>query len=96
MKSQSSRQDAMKIARYLGCRGAHQGEDGSWMPCADAETLMRLSTEAESDEWLERYEKDVFSASATGGTNATNVDMNGRKKKRRKALRGRTGTISKQ
>lgn len=81
MKSQSSRQDAMKIARYLGCRGAHQGEDGSWMPCADAETLMRLSTEAESDEWLERYEKDVFSASATGGMNAANVDMNGRKKR---------------
>jgi len=37
----------MKIARYLGCRGAHQHPDGNWMPCSDHETLTRISNEAE-------------------------------------------------
>ena len=37
----------MKIARYLGCSGAHQRPDGNWVPCANEETLMRISNEAE-------------------------------------------------
>lgn len=54
MKNPKSRREVAKIARYLGCRGVHKGESGEWMPCADHETLMRLSKEAESDKWLEK------------------------------------------
>jgi len=42
-----TREDALKVARYLGCRGAHQDESGTWFPCATPETLNRISNEAE-------------------------------------------------
>lgn len=42
-----TKEDALKVARYLGCRGAHQDESGTWFPCADAETMNRISNEAE-------------------------------------------------
>jgi hypothetical protein len=42
-----TREDALKVARYLGCRGAHQDESGTWFPCANPETLNRISNEAE-------------------------------------------------
>lgn len=42
-----SREDALKVARYLGCSGAHQDESGTWFPCANAETMNRISNEAE-------------------------------------------------
>lgn len=32
--AQASRQQALRIAQRLGCYGAHQNEDGLWMPCA--------------------------------------------------------------
>lgn len=46
-KKLASREDAMKIARYLGCQGAHQRADGNWVPCASEETLTRISNRAE-------------------------------------------------
>lgn len=42
----ATRNEALKIARYMGCRGAHE-VDGGWMPCADHSTLLRLSNAAE-------------------------------------------------
>lgn len=81
MKITASREDALKIARYMGCRGAHQDGSGNWLPCADQETLSRLSSAAEDDEWLKRYEKDVYSANSTPGGPAANVDTNGRRKR---------------
>ena len=78
---QASKEDALKIARYMGCRGAHQDDSGSWLPCADRETLDRLSSAAEDDEWLNRYEKDVYLGNAPIGGRAAGVDMNGRKKR---------------
>lgn len=42
-----TREDALKVARYLGCSGAHQDESGTWFPCANAETMNRISSEAE-------------------------------------------------
>lgn len=33
-KPKATRDQAMRVARQLGCRGAHQSPDGSWMPCA--------------------------------------------------------------
>lgn len=55
-----SKREVAKIARYLGCRGVHQSSDGQWMPCADHETLMRISRAAEEEEWLKQYEKSLF------------------------------------
>lgn len=81
MKEEAGKQDALKIARYMGCRGAHQNDKGEWLPCADQETLARLSSAAEEDEWLNRYEKDVYTGNSSAGGPATNVDMNGRKKR---------------
>ncbi len=53
----SSREDAMKIAKYMGCSGAHQRDDGNWLPCADEETLMRISNAAEAEKALPRRKK---------------------------------------
>lgn len=38
-----SRKQALRVAQRLGCYGAHQTEDGSWMPCVDAETLASVT-----------------------------------------------------
>ena len=39
----STREQALKIAQRLGCYGAHQAEDGSWLPCKDHETFIAAS-----------------------------------------------------
>ena len=39
----ATRKQALKIAQRLGCYGAHQHEDGSWMPCNDHETFMDVT-----------------------------------------------------
>lgn len=39
----STRKQALRIAQRLGCYGAHQSEDGSWMPCVDHETFLAIS-----------------------------------------------------
>jgi hypothetical protein len=38
----SSKEDAMKIARYVGCSGAHQDKKGNWIPCANPEDLVEI------------------------------------------------------
>lgn len=43
-----TREDALKIARYMGCTGAHQDDNGAWLPCADSATMMRISDRAET------------------------------------------------
>lgn len=43
-----TRAEALEVARYLGCSGAHQREDGVWQPCASADILMRVSKEGET------------------------------------------------
>lgn len=42
----NSREAAAKVARMIGCRGAHE-VDGEWMPCATHEELMKISSAAE-------------------------------------------------
>lgn len=32
----------MKIARYVGCSGAHQDKKGNWIPCANPEDLVEI------------------------------------------------------
>lgn len=44
--NENSRKNALKMARYLGCAGAHE-YDGNWMPCKDHETLLKISNRAE-------------------------------------------------
>lgn len=39
----STKEDAMKIARYVGCFGAHQDEKGNWLPCSSSEKLTEIS-----------------------------------------------------
>ena len=36
-KPKVAREQAMRVARQLGCSGAHEGEDGNWMPCGSYE-----------------------------------------------------------
>ena len=43
----SSKEDALKVAKFIGCSGAHQDKDGDWMPCSSADTLRRISAQAE-------------------------------------------------
>lgn len=40
--SKTTRKQALLIARRLGCYGAHQHDDGTWMPCVDHETWEAL------------------------------------------------------
>jgi len=35
----ATRQQALRIAQRLGCYGAHQHDDGSWMPCVSHEEM---------------------------------------------------------
>lgn len=48
MKNDASptRIEALKIAQYLGCSGVHK-TDAGWMPCANHQTLQRISQRAE-------------------------------------------------
>lgn len=41
--------DAEKLAKAIGCFGAHQDTDGKWLPCATEDELQKLSTEAEPE-----------------------------------------------
>lgn len=43
----STKEEALKIAQFIGCSGAHQDKDGDWMPCSSMEILNRISAEAE-------------------------------------------------
>ena len=67
----SSRGEAERIARNIGCSGAHKMPDGTWMPCSSHEDLVRVSTGAEEDSWLE-------TADSKGATS-----VSGRRRRRR-------------
>jgi len=41
-KPKVSREQALRVARQLGCRGAHENPDGGWMPCATHEQFEAL------------------------------------------------------
>ena len=65
MNESDRKKQVLKIARYMGCRGAHKNEKGEWMPCADMQTLQRLSNEAEDDSFLEKSELEEKSSNYT-------------------------------
>lgn len=41
--SKPSRKQALRIAQRLGCYGAHQADDGSWMPCESHDVFVQVS-----------------------------------------------------
>lgn len=51
MKNNSTKKDALKVARYIGCSGAHQNEKGQWLPCSSPEKLAEISQQAESSKY---------------------------------------------
>jgi hypothetical protein len=46
--SDQARRRAMRLARRLGCSGAHQHDDGTWMPCASHDEMVARTAESKS------------------------------------------------
>ena len=46
-KSEDPKKMAYRMARYMGCSGVHQNDDGVWMPCKSPEELQKISDRAE-------------------------------------------------
>jgi hypothetical protein len=44
-----TRRQAMRVARMIGCSGAHQSEDGTWMPCATHEQMTEVIGSAKKE-----------------------------------------------
>ena len=66
--------DAMRLAKDIGCSGAHKDKDGNWMPCASMDELERLSNIAETSKWR----------SVLPGYKSSKERTRGRNKKRRR------------
>lgn len=58
-KPKVSRDQALRVARQLGCRGAHE-TDGSWMPCASHEEFIAI--QKGKSEYLKAGAKSRFIA----------------------------------
>jgi hypothetical protein len=43
----TTKEEALKIASFVGCSGAHMDKDGDWMPCSSPEILQIISADAE-------------------------------------------------
>lgn len=43
--------DALRLAKDIGCSGAHKDKDGNWMPCSSMDELERISNLAETPKW---------------------------------------------
>ena len=46
-KPKVSREQALRVARQLGCRGAHEDENGNWMPCGSMEEFVAIQKSKE-------------------------------------------------
>ena len=44
-----TRRQAMRVARMIGCSGAHQNDDGTWMPCSTHEKLTEFTESAKKE-----------------------------------------------
>lgn len=42
---------ALRLARDIGCSGAHKDKKGNWLPCSSTEELERISNIAETSKW---------------------------------------------
>lgn len=61
--------DALRLAKDIGCAGAHQDKDGNWMPCASMEELERISNIAETSKWRTVVPDGKSSEKRTRGKN---------------------------
>lgn len=50
-KKKVQKVDALRLAKDMGCSGAHQDKDGNWMPCSSMNELERISNIAETSKW---------------------------------------------
>lgn len=57
-KTKPTREQALEVARYLGCRGAHQREDGTWAPCSTESQLIEISKRAETQKHSPLYKAE--------------------------------------
>ena len=53
-KEPVSKEQALEVAEMIGCSGAHQDENGNWMPCSSMEEMNRISNRAETSKWKEK------------------------------------------
>lgn len=51
IKNDKKLQEAMNVAKMIGCSGVHKDEKGNWMPCSSMEELEKLSETAEGPKW---------------------------------------------
>jgi hypothetical protein len=49
-----TRQQAARVARMIGCRGAHQHADGTWMPCSTHEEMLFATERRQTRKRFER------------------------------------------
>lgn len=53
-KKPVSREQALEVAKMIGCSGAHQDQDGNWLPCSSEKEMTRISNFAETSKWKEK------------------------------------------
>lgn len=51
IKSDKKMQEALDVAKMIGCSGVHKGSNGEWMPCSSVDELDRISNTAEGNSW---------------------------------------------
>ena len=61
--------DAMRLAKDIGCSGAHKDKKGNWMPCSSMEELERISNIAETSKWRTVVPDGKSSKERTRGRN---------------------------
>jgi hypothetical protein len=49
--SADKKAQALRLAKDIGCVGAHEDEKGNWMPCSSHDELNRISDIAETSKW---------------------------------------------
>ena len=64
---------ALKMAKNMGCSGAHKDKNGNWMPCSSHDEMQKISNIAEGDKWR----------SAVPGYKGEDGRVRGRKRRRR-------------
>ena len=52
-----SRRQAMRVARMIGCSGAHQHPDGTWMPCSTHEQMVERIGRTDDSKGLKKRRK---------------------------------------
>lgn len=61
--------DALRLAKEIGCSGAHKDNKGNWIPCSSPEELDRISNAAETSKWRNVVPGYKFSKGRTKGKN---------------------------